>query len=365
MRYSSFLEVDFSQLEKNVRSLSLKAEGKSILAMVKADAYGHGSIPITHFLFNELKIKDFGVATLGEGIDLRKNLSLIGAQIFVFSDLEFESSFNQFVEWNLIPVISDLDSLKIYFSHNIQRYLPLVLKFNTGMNRLGLNLSMVDEVIRLCKNYNQREIFHVMSHLSDSYMQDSSQVKKQQVVFGEIISSLKTACTIQHTSIGNSAYIEQEMFQDESYVRPGLALYGGDPVYPFSRCSKLVSSFYFKIIAVRTLREGDLLGYGNTMLSQDSQVAIANFGYGDGFSTLIQGTDLLIDGDPVKIIAKVNMDLTFLLFPKNKKIKAGDVFSLWSRHDDNFYRLFHQSQGSPYTLTTQISSRILRKYVTN
>ena len=142
MHFRSRLKIKLSLLEENFKKLTSLAPGKEILFMVKADAYGHGMIPIVKFSHEKLEIKEFGVATLEEALKLRKELPHSKFEIYVFSDLQLPITENKekFKQNRIIPVIATLGDLDYFLMENEFKHFPLCLKFNTGMNRLGILL---------------------------------------------------------------------------------------------------------------------------------------------------------------------------------------------------------------------------------
>ena len=148
MRFHSSLQINLEYLKSNLNQIRSIAKNCEILFMVKANAYGHGAVEIVEYAFNQAAVKEFGVATLGEALYLREKLPQLNFDLYVFSDLEMRSSDNyrHYVDKKIIPVLSNMKDLDFFLEHEDLRYIPLCLKFNTGMNRLGFLPNEVDMI---------------------------------------------------------------------------------------------------------------------------------------------------------------------------------------------------------------------------
>ena len=137
--------------------------------MVKANAYGHGMLRIVEYGLEELQLKSFGVASLGEALRLRKYKADYRCELYVFSDLAIQDRWEDYLNFKLIPVITQMDDFYFLLDHPQCRRLPLVLHFDTGMNRLGLPLPECETVIYELQK-RRRSVYHLMTHFSDSYL---------------------------------------------------------------------------------------------------------------------------------------------------------------------------------------------------
>jgi alanine racemase len=199
--------------------------------MVKANAYGHGMIEVSEFAFHQNNIRNFGCASLAEAIHFKKNLSDLKTDLYVFSDLSFFDSqyFSYYSENKILPVISDLNLLDIFLQSKEFRFVPLVLKFNTGMYRLGIDHTDVLKAVELIKNSGRTSIYHLMTHLSSSGLpiNQNKRSREQETRFQDLKNIFKTSgIEIERTSLSNSGAIEQGLGIEESHVRPGIMAYG-------------------------------------------------------------------------------------------------------------------------------------------
>lgn len=373
MHFRSRLNIKLALLEDNFKKLSILAPNKGVLFMVKADAYGHGVIPIVRLSFEELGVKEFGVATLAEALRLRLELPDSQFEVYVFSDLQLSINENKeiFKQNRIIPVIATLTDLDYFLNERDFNFFPLCLKFNTGMNRLGILAKDVEEVASKIKKSGRKSIHHLMSHFScasfpitnennQSQMDCFSKIKK---VFSE------NSISIEKTSLANSGAIEQGFGLDESHIRPGLMLYGPSSLNrEFRKLSrwtgKNLSTLETYIILTFEIKKGMPIGYGATPCPNDGIIAIIALGYGDGFSTRYQGAHLTHRGHQGLIVGRVNMDMTQVLFPieAKKDIKIGDNLVIWGNDPKDILNFSDETKTIPYELFCQLTDRVPRIY---
>ena len=377
MRNRTKLCVNFSILENNFNLLKKIAPKNEVLFMVKANAYGHGMVPIVQYSNQRLKIKEFGVATIEEGVYLRDSLNSLKFDIYVFSDiqLDLEVNFNLYRNRRITPVISCLEDLNIFLQSSAFKHLPLVLKFNTGMNRLGLMKTDLIECISLLKKYKRMNITHLMSHFASSFL-PIDKIKKtneQLRCFNEIKRSFRdNGITIEKTSIANSGAIEQKIGLDESHIRPGLMLYGPSSLVEPFRSRNIwegqnISKLETTIISVFPVKKGDPLGYGAIPSPDDGIIGIISIGYGDGFLSLYQGAKFQYKGSIARVVGRVSMDMAHILFPTSaiKKLHVGETFQIWGHNSLELLDLSDRLKRIPYELFCQLSPRIPRVYNLN
>ena len=376
MRIKSQMEIDLSLFAENFEKLKKIAPNNEVLFMVKANAYGHGMVPIVQFAYEELGIKEFGCASLGEAIHLRDKVPDGEFEIYVFSDvqLELKEATETYLNRRIIPVISNESDLDYFLETNEFKHFPLCLKFNTGMNRLGIDDSRVEEVIQKLKHKNRNEVYHLLSHFSSASFSMFKNKKNidQQRRFKNLKSRfLEADINLLKTSIANSGAIEQGIGLDETHIRPGLMMYGPTSLYPQIRerskwDGKLISSFSTVVVERFSVSKGTPIGYGATPCFANGVVVIIAVGYGDGFSTRYQGVELKHKGRIGKVVGRVNMDMTQVLFEDalEEDFIVGEKFVVWDYEGESFMNICDQSKTIPYEAFTQITSRIPKVYVT-
>lgn len=367
MRLEGELKVNLNYLRSNFNLLrSEYLKDNEIIFMIKADAYGHGKDKLFEFAYKECDVRDFGVACLGEALELRNSFPEIQAQLWVFSDLNLQSHYKDYENFNIIPVLSQLDDLKFVLEQELN--IPLVLKFNTGMNRLGLNPSDTDKIIELLKQSEKEDIFHIMTHFANSYfpLKPGDKNERQYDLFKQIKKKLRDAgIEIKGSSVSNSGAIEQGFGVEESHVRPGLMLYGPSPMFKDSKWQgKIISSLTSKIAEVFPIKKGTPVGYGSHVCAEDGLVAVVPLGYGDGVLGYYSGLKQeFFDGIEGQFLGRINMDLSLIHFKEGLgQLMSGTDISLWNETQGSIQRITQHAKTTAYQVFTSVNSRVPRRY---
>lgn len=367
MRHSSFLEVDLSLLGQNFQQIKALAPKAEILPMVKSDAYGNGMIPVSQFLVNECGVRKLGCATLGEALRLFDECPNLNAEALVFSDSELlnEKAREAYFHYNITPILHRKCDLELVLKDPAFKKMPLVLKMNTAMNRLGLLSEDLDEYMPLLK---QRGVEHLLTHFARSAqtIRPGDKCHKQYQEFELIKQKLQqNGVEIRSTSIANSGAIEQQFGVGETFVRPGLMLYGPPSVLdPVIWHGKQVSRLVTKVISTAHVKKGTPVGYGVNVADKDSFMIAVALGYGDGMLTFLSGTKLQMKGHVGKIFGRVNMDVTLIQFDPEAEssFKPEDQVEIWNHDSRVITDIAIQSKTHAYQLMCSISPRIPRIY---
>ena len=366
MRHSSYLEINLRLLSENMEKIRKLSGKASVLPMVKADAYGNGIVPVTQHLVNEEKMKRIGVASLGEALKLTKECPDLDTEYFVFSDTEIADPKlrSYYADYNITPVIHQPEDLQHLLSDERMKDVPLVIKVNTGMNRLGFTPEELEKSLPKLKN---RGVKHLMTHFAYSYVPQRSgdKTSRQLEEFAKAKKMLADAgVSVEETSSANSGAIEQNIGTDETYVRPGLMMYGPYSVEPRVWDGHQISRFVTKVLKTFPVKKGTPVGYGINVAGEDGFVAVLPVGYGDGVMTFWTGLKLTVNGFPCSVFARVNMDMMFLFFSPEVqgKIKTGDVVEIWNHDNRVITDIATQMRTIPYALMCGITGRIPRIY---
>ncbi len=374
MRYRTRLYIDLHLLYENVEKIRRLCPHNQILFMVKGDAYGHGMTQMVRFAVTELDIKEFGCATLGEARRLRDELPDLQFEVYVFSDtnLEFQSCADYYLHRRIIPVLSNLADLEYVLSDRDFLYFPLCLKFNTGMNRLGIMPAEVDQVISLFKKYQRKNIFHLITHFgtSSDLITSGSITERQYECFKAIKKQLLSAgIEIERSSAANSGAIEQGYALEETHIRPGLMLYGPSSLNASIRHQSLwtgrcISRLETYIISAFNVKKGDGVGYGNRTIPEEGAIGLIAIGYGDGFNGRMQAPEIYYAGHRGYIFGRVNMDMTQVFFPgiDQSQLKLTDKIFIWGHAPSEVLRFADQTGAIPYELFCGLTSRVPRLY---
>jgi alanine racemase len=360
MKFRSQLIINLHFLKENFQYLNKIAANCQTLFMVKADGYGHGMLSIVRYAYEELGIREFGCATINEAQNLRRDLRDLNFDIYVFSDVQLDNpeSVEIYSNERIFPVITGLDQLNFFLHQESFKYFPLCLKFNTGMNRLGLELQDLSSIIQLLSLHKRKSIYHLFTHLANSSLPMTTVQYNidQQSKFKIVQDQFKLALVdIERTSISNSGAILQSSGLEQTHIRPGLTLY----TYP-----QCISRLETKILKVFEVQKDTPIGYNSVPCVRDGVVAVLAIGYGDGFSTRYSGAHITHLGFKGEIIGRVNMDMTFVLFPPSSKdkIRVGDIVTVWGEKEGDLLNFSEETKTIPYELLCSLLPRIPRIY---
>ncbi|MFT6631426.1 MAG: alanine racemase [Bacteriovoracaceae bacterium] len=370
MRLDTELCVHLDLLNHNYGLLKKIAPKNDVIFMVKANAYGHGILEIVHFSFTELGIKRFGCASLGEALEIRRAFPTLECELWVFSDsnLNLSQVKEYYLDLNIIPVLHNMEDLELILNDRDFEHMPLVLKFDTGMNRLGLHKKDIEQIVSKMIKGGRKELLHVLTHFANSYikLKPKDKTQRQYKEFKEILEALKAAgISIEETSCSNSGAIEQSFGLDESHIRPGLMMYGPKSVYNSEVWNgKTISTFKTKIIKIEPIKKGMPIGYGSHTCGHNGFIVYLPVGYGDGILTYYSGREITLHEKAAKIIGRVNMDLTAIFFEElPDKLTRGSVFSFWNDKNYSVTDLSAQLSTTQYQLFTAITNRVPRRYL--
>jgi alanine racemase len=297
----AILRIDLAALLANHHRLRQAAPGAKIAPVVKADSYGLGAAPIAKALLTD-GARDFFVATLDEGIALRKTLG-VGPTIYVLHGAR-EDQIPAFVRHALSPILNSLSQLTIWTEARREGASAAGLHIDTGMSRLGLPAADVTAATALAKAAG---VELVMSHLAcasdPAHPQNARQLARFRAAAAEFPGAKR--------SLANSAGIFLGPDYHFDLVRPGLALYGGQPMDQDGPDLDVVAVLSAPILQLRDLQPGDTVGYGADFTAQKpTRAATLSIGYADGFlrASGPQGYGVLA-GARCPILGRVSMDL--------------------------------------------------------
>ena len=285
------LLVDLDALRANYRRFA--AAAPRVAAVVKADAYGLGAAPVAAALRRE-GCADFFVATVAEGVALRRGMG--DGRIFVFSGPLDEDCAAAMATHDLTPVLNDAAQAARW---RPRRDLPAAVHVDTGMNRLGFAADALDPALFAGLN-----IRVVLSHLANADEPSDAMNRRQRARFAAVRSLFPNALA----SLGNSAGALTDAADD--LVRPGIALYGGNPFSHAPNPMRPVATLQAQVVALRDVAGGEPIGYGGTYVTGASaRVAVLGIGYADGLPRRLRDAAVAHRGTRLPIIGRVSMDL--------------------------------------------------------
>jgi len=298
-----------------------------ILAVVKADAYGHGAVPIAHVLAQQ-GIRWFGVASVQEGIVLRE--SGFTHQILVMGGL-LSCHLPALIHYHLTPVLSDeriAGQLATLLDSGTRPY-PVHLKIDTGMRRMGFSSDAVVPFLHSSLFHGALSVEGLMTHLADADDPASDFTEYQLHQFHGLIEALKTTgLAIPLTHAANSAALLRYPSAHYGMVRTGIMLYGYAPtlVSPKELGLRPVLKLTTPIVHVHRVNAGETIGYNRTYrCARPSRIAILPIGYAHGLSRRLSNKGkVLIHGQPASIVGRVCMDMTLVDVTAHKEVAPGD-----------------------------------------
>lgn len=322
---SAKISIDLQALKHNFQRVRELTAGKSIMPVVKANAYGHGVRQIVEGLQDA---NGFAVAQLDEAIALRKQG--VSKPIAVFHGFSNAQQLARFVEYQLSPAISQPWQIDLLLQANPDKPLNIWLKVNTGMGRLGFPADQVAAIRDKLAARPHIESVSLMMHFANADQPQHPLNQQQVVEFSALASQLNAT-----TSVSNSAAIITQLYHGETWVRPGIMLYGASPLQEQTAASlglKAVMTFSAELIAINQLAKGHLVGYGSTWsCPEDMPTGIVNAGYGDGYPRhATTGTPVIVNGQRTQVLGRVSMD-SIIVDLRNVQASCGDTVELWGK----------------------------------
>ncbi len=330
MTRAAIAQIDLSALRHNVQQARALSAGAQCVAVIKANAYGHGLVPIARAL--QSQIDALAVVSMDEAEALR-DAGIQGPLLLL-------QGCASLLEWKLAQqlgldcVIHCTEQLASLSKLQDGNPLNIWLKINTGMNRLGFAAQDVSAAVEQLKAHGWVNDWVLMSHFANADNPDDSLTEHQLQRFSEAIDENAAASS----SIANSAGLIHWTNSHYQWVRPGIMLYGISPLRDVAAETlsiKPVMTLSADIIAIYALAAGEAVGYGQIWRAKrDTRYAVISIGYGDGYPRLApSGTPVLIAGHRAGIIGRVSMDsiLVDITDIPDELVHIGDAVTLWGK----------------------------------
>ena len=392
MKFPAWVEIDLDCLQENIALLKgmigqamigqrVISEGMTDRAMigqhariclvVKADAYGHGSVEVSRAAL-EAGVDVLGVATLHEAIELRR--AKVSAPVLILSP-SLPSEIEEIITYGLRPSISSLDFARklSQASQKRSKIVPFHVEVDTGMGRTGLDYDTSYETLKEIASLPAVVTEGIYTHFPDAENEDLSFAQGQLEKFTSLISRLKAdGITFELVHAANSAGILNVPHSFFNMVRPGLMVYGLRPAGQGASACQVTPVMSFKscIVQLRRVSSGSFISYGRTYrVSRDSLIGVVPVGYGHGYSwSLSNAGQMLVRGKRASIVGRVTMDLTMLDVSDVPGVQEGDEVVLFGRQGDEEItadEVALKAGTVSYEILCSIGKRVVRTFIRN
>ncbi|MBR1977063.1 alanine racemase [bacterium] len=362
----AWVEINLDLFEENLREIKKHVKSKRILAVVKADGYGHGSLMLAPTLI-AYGITDFGVATLDEGLELRKNK--VETPILVLGAVPF---------WSYENALKNDIQISIYNEEHLEmarqiydktgKKLKVQVKIDTGMNRIGIQADKAVEFINLVKKSDFVDLVGVFTHFAD--VEEKEIFEEQVSKFKAVVASIEREGLIVHCSNSGAILTCEDL--DFDMVRAGIILYGLTPFSKpefmgYSKDLKQIIGLKARITNIHQIKKGEGVSYGHKFVAdRDMKVATIPLGYADGVSrSLSNKITAGFKGHIIKQIGNITMDQMMLALPDDVSAEVGEVITLLGRDGENEFSIDEWASilGTiNYELTCRLKVRLPRIY---
>ena len=365
----TWAEINLEALRFNLNSItSHLPDGVKMMAVVKADAYGHGVKQIARCLQSE-GVEDFGVAIAEEGQTLRE----IGVEgsILVFGGC-YPGQEDLFFSNSLVPTVYDLPTLKNLstLAQLKGKQFPYHLKVDTGMGRLGIGPDDIGIFLEKAQTYEGMKLKGVFSHLSSADEADLTYTRKQVSMFEKVLAEsevLNNGSVVRHVANSAGTLLHKGHWFD--MVRAGLSLYGINPGNAKTPVDlQPVMSFKTRVGFIKQVPANTALGYNRTFKTKKTSIiATLPVGYADGLNRLLSNRgQVIINGNYAPIVGAVAMDSILVDVSEIPEAKSGDEVVIIGEQGNlkiSAWDVAHWSSTIPYEVLCGITSRVPRFYI--
>lgn len=369
MRRPTIAEINLNAIRNNIRRIRERVQPAAVMAVVKADAYGHGAIPVAQTALSA-GVSQLAVALWEEGLELRRNK--IDAPILVFGGF-FEKQIDSFIANNLQFTLYDLRLAEIVSrrAQALGRTAQVHVKIDTGMGRVGLLPTEAVEAILTMAQLPNLELIGLCTHFASSDGRDKTYAQRQLEQFKAIVQQLaQHDLHFKYVHAANSGAILDLPQSYFNLVRPGVIMYG---YYPSNETNESIPlepamSLRTKILHVKRVPAGTFISYNSTFQTREATtIATLPIGYADGISRRLSNNfEVLVRGKRCPLLGRVCMDQIMIDLGDMKDAQAGEEVVLLGKQGDeeiSIYEWCRRLETIPYEVTCGISKRVARVYV--
>lgn len=350
--------IDMDALRRNLARVREAAPSRRVIAIIKADGYGHGLCRVASALE---EADAFGVACVEEASLLRA--AGVEKRILLLEGFFSAEELSTIARLRLDLVVHNKEQLRQLLDASLDWPAAIWLKIDTGMHRLGFPPEEAREAwYRLAGNHNVAGPVRVFTHLACADDPSDNRTPQQMACFRDALEGVDA-----ETSAANSAGILSWQETHGDWVRPGIMLYGVSPFMEGTGADHGLSpvmTLSTALLAVNRCRRGDAVGYGATYVCpEDMPVGVAAIGYGDGYPRHAPaGTPVLLNGRRVPLIGRVSMDMITLDLRDQPDARSGDPVTLWGLGLP-VEEIARQAGTIAYELLCGVTPRVVREAV--
>ncbi len=332
----AWAEIDLGALVRNLRAIRARAGGRRVIAVVKADAYGHGAVMVARALAAD-GCDAFAVISVEEALELRdagvrEPILILGG---LLEPVEAETALAR----DLTPVVSRVETLDWLdrAASRASRVAAFHLKFDTGMGRLGLAPEELPGFLERLRAAKALRLEGVMSHLAEADDLDAPATERQRALFSDLEARVRAAgFAPEWIHVDNSAGIARGPAPGTNAVRPGLWLWGADPLLSGGNALEPVMSLFARVCHAKTVRAGTKIGYGGDFVARETtRILTLAIGYADGLPRAVGGKIAVgFRGRRVPLVGRVSCDLSAAAVPGDGPIEPGDEVLIFGRRGE-------------------------------
>ncbi len=358
----TWAEINLRSVKKNLEKVkSLVEYPVSIMAVVKANAYGHGAISVSKKLV-ESGIDSLAVTTLEEGLELRE--SGIKLPIIVLGGIQ-KDEIPCIIKNGLTPTVYDIEILKTLSreTKKINKKLDFHLKIDTGMGRLGIKSRDIESFANEYKKNKCLNLKGVFTHLASADNTSSDFTYNQISIFYRSLKLFKSLnVNPLYFHLANSAAIQNYPRSHGNLVRPGIMLYGageqnGNSLYPVMKLKS-------RIIQLKWHEKGSPISYGGHYVTdRRSLIATVPIGYADGYIRRLSDKAFVsVKGEKAKVVGTICMDFIMIDVTDYKDIRTGDEVTLFGDKLITINDISNWAETIPYEIMTLVGKRVRKVY---
>ena len=354
-------EIDLTKLARNLRKVRTQVGNVDILAIVKANAYGHGAAALGKFIEEQQLAQWFGVASVEEGIALRE--AGLSTPILVLGSIYPFEAFEYAIKYNLAVTIASLTAAQAacQTAEKLGQQIVCHVKQDTGMGRIGTRGGAIIKVLEFLHKNPHCVLDGLYSHLS-SVETDPAYTQEQIGYLRDTLTSLQLkAIPVPHVHIAASAALVARPDAHYSLVRPGHSIYGLENGY------EPILSWKTRVVYVKDVPAGASISYNRSFRAKEPmKVATLPVGYGDGYMRALSSkADVLIRGQRCRILGNITMDMCMVDITHLPGVNVGDEVVLVGRQageEITLKELADLSGTIDYEICTQLNARVPRVY---